>query len=128
MKPQRIKLTQSQTIDGELHQSESMGLGVLLAPDGTMVRFESESGDIVLTFGLKEVVIKTFTADATSQALLKLHVMTTGRYVEGAHTIDFAFTLNALHHQGLNVFLQYDIYQNGEKIAENALRTEVIEA
>jgi len=42
--------------------------------------------------------------------------------------IEFAFILNAMHREGLSLFIQYDIYQNGEKIAENSLRTEVIEA
>lgn len=128
MKPHRIKITKSQTIDGELTSTETLGFGSYLSEDGSRVRFESETDDIVLSFGPQEVVIKTFTSEGSSQALLRLRQMTTGRYAQGDYLIEFAFQLNALHHAGLNVFMQYDIYQNGEKIAENALRTEVIEA
>ena len=128
MKPHRIKMTKSQMIDGEWSTTETLGVGTILTEDMTRLRYEGDGEDILLTFGPQEVAIKTFTADGSSQALLRLHQTTTGRYVQGDYAIEFAFILNALHREGLNIFIQYDIYQNGEKIAENSLRTEVIEA
>jgi len=128
MKPHRIKMTKSQMIDGEWSTTETLCLGDALTEDMSRLRFQNDDEDLVLSFGPQEVAIKTYTSDGTSQALLKLHQTTTGRYIEHDYVIEFAFILNTLHRDGLNLFIQYDIYQNGEKIAENSLRTEVIEA
>ncbi len=128
MKPQRIKLTKSQMIDGEWSTTEALCLGEALTEDMSRLRFQNDDEDLLLTFGPQEVAIKTYTSDGSSQALLRLHQTTTGRFVQHDYVIEFAFILNAMHREGLSLFIQYDIYQNGEKIAENSLRTEVIEA
>jgi len=55
MKPQRIKLTKSQMIDGEWSTTEALCLGEALTEDMSRLRFQNDDEDLLLTFGPQEV-------------------------------------------------------------------------
>jgi|GEM_PF-2162664 len=126
MEEKRIKITKTQLVDGEISTTESIGTVTSLTEDMTVLKFQNADEDFVITFGKDEATVKTTSAGGQAHIKLKLNEMTEGRFDEGHHHLNFQFLLKAMYHSGFNLFLEYDISLHGDKLAENALRTEVI--
>jgi len=126
MEEKRIKITKTQLVDGEISTTESIGTASSLTEDMTVLKFQNADEIFVITFGRDEATVKTTSAGGQAQIHLKLNQLTEGRFDEGHHHLGFQFLLKTMYHSGFNLFLEYDISLHGDKLAENALRTEVI--
>ncbi|MCX5774991.1 MAG: hypothetical protein NTV44_01245 [Firmicutes bacterium] len=126
MEEKRIKITKTQLVDGEISTTESIGTATSLTDDMTMLKFQSVDEAFIITLGKDEATVKTSGAGGQAHIVLQLHQLTEGGFDEGHHHVTFQFLLKTLYHSGFNIFLDYDISLHGDKLAENALRTEVI--
>lgn len=126
MEEKRIKITKTQMVDGEISTTESIGTATSLTADMTVLKFQNADETFVITFGSDEAIVKTTSAGGQAHIALKLKTLTEGRFDEGHHHLSFQFLLKTMYHSGFNIFLEYDISLHGDKLAENALRTEVI--
>lgn len=126
MEEKRIKITKTQLVDGEISTTESIGTASNLNEDMTILKFQNADETFVITFGKDEATVKTTSAGGQAHITLKLSETTDGCFDEGHHHLSFQFLLKTMYHSGFNIFLEYDISLHGDKLAENALRTEVI--
>lgn len=125
---QKVRLTNSQIIDGETTQESHIMDTIINEPHLLAYSYQMENKpvDLSLAFNENQLLIKIKTHDYHAVIPLEKNEKTIGHYYFGEKTIQLEFVLHKIVRKGVEIYMEYDIFSKQSVISNNTWKIEVI--
>ncbi len=125
---QKVRLINSQTIDGETTQESYLMDTLINEPNLLVYSYQNKNKpvDLSIAFNEEQFLIKIKTHDYHALILLAINEKTQGHYYFGDKTMSLEFILRKIVRKGVEIYMEYDIFSKQSVISNNTWKIEVI--